>query len=91
MSEEHVQPEEEQVAPITSAEMNQIIEDICKSKADELRMLGIERVSGYDVWECVSAKYKKGLPPLHQLINDILTLKSHAFTNWLMIQMYKGQ
>lgn len=91
MSEEHVQPEEQVERPINSAEMNQIIEDICKSKADELRLLGIERVSGQDVWDCVSAKYKKDLPALHKLINDILTLKSHAFTNWLMIQMYKGQ
>jgi hypothetical protein len=90
MSEER-QAEQEEAQTISSEEMTKIIEDLCMSKAEELRMMGIEQVSGEDVWACVSSKYKQGLPSLHQLINDILSLKSHAFTNWLMLQVYKQQ
>ncbi|WP_394297948.1 post-transcriptional regulator [Gordoniibacillus kamchatkensis] len=48
-------------------ELNEMIEGLCHSKAEEFRMLGYEHVTGREVWECVSDKYgKKGYPPLHQ-------------------------
>ncbi|MGZ4112449.1 MAG: post-transcriptional regulator [Tumebacillaceae bacterium] len=81
------QPEEK--THLTEQELNEEIAEICNSKAEEMHMLGYEQVTGADVWNCVSSKYKKGLPPLHRLINDILTLKSTQFMNWLMMNAYR--
>lgn len=86
MSEELL-PEDK--AFLTEQELNEEIASVCNSKALELHMLGYEQVTGADVWNCVSSKYKKGLPPLHRLINDILTLKAPQFMNWLLINAYK--
>lgn len=66
-----------------------MIEELCRSKAKEFRMLGYE-VEGEDIWKCVSSRYKKELPPLYQLVNDILSLKSNKYMNWAMMEMYKS-
>jgi len=65
------------------------IENVCRIKADEFRIQGIE-ATGKQVWMCVSAKYKKGNPSLHQMVNDILGLKSSGFINWLLVEAQKG-
>jgi len=81
--------EEQQEPLLSGAEMNEMIEQMCTSKAQEFQMMGYEQVTGEDVWKCISAKYKRELPPLHRLVNDILTLKATAFMNWLMMETYK--
>ena len=71
-------------------DLNQVIENLCRSKAQEFRMLGYEQVTGQEVWECVSDKYKKtGIPPLHRIVNDILSLKVTQFMNWMTMSIYK--
>nr|WP_284644817.1 post-transcriptional regulator [Paenibacillus chinjuensis] len=75
---------------MSDEELNRTMEEICLSKAQEFRMLGYEQVSGMDIWECVSDKYHKtGMPPLHRVVNDILSLKVTQFMNWMTISMYK--
>ncbi|ASS74632.1 hypothetical protein CIG75_06380 [Tumebacillus algifaecis] len=82
---------EEQQAPVMDeAELSEVVRKLCISKAEELHLHGYDQVSGEDVWECVSSKYKSGLPPLHQLVNDVLTLKGHTFMNWLLLRTLKG-
>lgn len=72
-------------------ELNGLIENLCKSKAEEFRMLGYEHVTGQDIWECVSDKYQKtGVPALHKIVNDILSLKTTQFMNWMTLQVYRG-
>ncbi|WP_168121643.1 post-transcriptional regulator [Paenibacillus sp. HB172176] len=72
-------------------ELNEMIEELCHSKAEEFRLIGYEHVTGEEVWECVNAKYaKKGQPELHELVNDILSLKVTQFMNFLTINAYKG-
>nr|WP_052036461.1 post-transcriptional regulator [Tumebacillus flagellatus] len=71
----------------SEAALTAAIEEVCKSKAEEFRMLGYEQVTGVDIWMCVSQKYKQ-IPPLHRVINDVLTLKTNVFMNWLMIRAY---
>ncbi len=72
-------------------EMNAMIEQLCESKADEFRLIGYDRVTGQDVWECVSDKYhKKGMPPLYAVVNDILSLKVTQFMNFITLNMYRG-
>jgi hypothetical protein len=79
------------VEALNEAELNEMIEQLCNSKADEFRMLGYEQVTGREVWDCIAEKYqKKGFPPLHQIVNDILSLKSTQFMNWMTMSIYKN-
>ncbi|TVY12050.1 hypothetical protein FPZ49_01240 [Paenibacillus cremeus] len=71
-------------------ELNEVIAEICRSKAEEFRMLGYEQVTGQDIWDCVSAKFQKtGIPPIHRIVNDILSLKVTQFMNWMTMSIYK--
>jgi hypothetical protein len=84
------QPEAGDPGALGEAELNEMIEELCNSKAEEFRMLGYEHVTGREVWECVSEKYeKKGYPHLHQIVNDILSLKSTQLMNWMTMSIYK--
>ncbi|MDO7908086.1 post-transcriptional regulator [Paenibacillus sp. JX-17] len=67
------------------------IETLCQSKAEELRLVGYEYVTSKDVWECISHKYEKdGIPPLHRLVNDILSLKATGFMNYMTLSALRG-
>ncbi|GAX91463.1 post-transcriptional regulator [Effusibacillus lacus] len=70
-------------------ELTAMIEELCHSKANEFRLLGFE-VEGEDIWKCVSSRYKKEMPPLYQIVNDILSLKANKYMNWAMLEAYKG-
>ncbi|WNS43651.1 post-transcriptional regulator [Paenibacillus sp. MMS20-IR301] len=71
--------------------LSEEIEAMCISKAEEFRLLGYEYVSGKDIWDCVSRNYdKEGVPPLHKLVNDIYSLKSSSYMNYLTIAAYRG-
>ena len=72
-------------------ELNEIIENLCNSKSDEFIKLGYEHVTGKNIWDCISDKYQKtGYPALHQVVNDILSLKTTQFMNWMTMRAYKG-
>lgn len=82
--------EVEEEAP-SGEELNGLIENLCNSKAEEFRMLGYEHVTGEDIWSCVSDRYQKsGMPALHQIVNDILSLKTTQFMNWMTMRVYRG-
>ncbi|MBW7476249.1 post-transcriptional regulator [Paenibacillus oenotherae] len=67
------------------------IESLCNSKADEFHLIGYEHVTGQEVWECVSAAYAKtGEPAMHQVVNDILSLKVMKFMNFMTLSAYRG-
>ncbi|MNC32645.1 Post-transcriptional regulator ComN [compost metagenome] len=67
------------------------IEAMCRSKAEEFRLLGYEYVTGKDIWDCVSRNYdKEGRPALHKLVNDIYSLKANSYMNYLTIAAYRG-
>ncbi|MCZ8514617.1 hypothetical protein O9H85_19755 [Paenibacillus filicis] len=75
---------------MSDEELSGVLEELCRSKAEEFRMLGYEQVIGKDIWDCVSDKYKKtGIPPLHRIVNDILSLKVTGFMNWMTMSIYK--
>ena len=76
---------------LSEKQLNKIVEELCMSKADEFSMLGYENVTGKEIWECISDRYKKGMPLLHQVVNDILSLKATQYMNWMtMTVVYKG-
>ncbi|MFD1955401.1 post-transcriptional regulator [Paenibacillus thailandensis] len=67
------------------------IKELCISKAEEFRLIGYEHVTGEEIWQCVSAKYaKKGEPAIHEIVNDILSLKATQFMNYLTMSAFKG-
>jgi hypothetical protein len=72
-------------------ELDGEIEAMCRSKAEEFRLLGYEYVTGKDIWECISRNYaKEGRPPLYKLVNDIYSLKANSYMNYLTIAAYRG-
>lgn len=72
------------------AALSKSIEELCLSKAEEFQLIGYEHVTGQEIWECISDSYhKKGTPPLHQIVNDILSLKVTKFMNWMTMSIYK--
>jgi hypothetical protein len=75
---------------LSDEELWTAIQELCRSKAEEFRMLGYEQVTGEDVWDCVSAGYaKSGYPLLHRIVNDIMTLKATQLMNWITLSIYK--
>ena len=74
---------------ISIEELNYWIERLCVSKAEEFHLLGYEQVTGQDIWDCVSDGYQNDYPRLHQLVNDILSLKVTKFMNWMTMSIYK--
>jgi len=77
---------------LSEDELNDTIAQLCLSKAEEFHLIGYEQVTGADVWECVSDKYhKKGVPPLYEIVNDILSLKITQFMNFVTLNMYRGE
>lgn len=85
-SQDPVQPPSE----LSEEVLNQLIESLCVSKAQEFQMLGYEHVTGEEIWECVSDRYKKQMPLLHRIVNDILSLKVTQFMNWMTLSVYKS-
>ncbi|GAA3408266.1 post-transcriptional regulator [Paenibacillus hodogayensis] len=76
---------------LSEREMDATIKELCRSKADEFRMLGYEHVAGTDIWNCLSEKYEKnGEPLLHQMVNDILSLKVTTLMNWMTMSIYRN-
>lgn len=73
---------------LEETELSAMIEELCHSKAREFKLLGYE-IAGEDIWKCVSSKYKKEMPPLYQIVNDILSLKITKYMNWAMVEAYK--
>ncbi|WP_243734901.1 post-transcriptional regulator [Paenibacillus turpanensis] len=75
---------------MTDEELSALIEKLCMSKAEEFHMLGYEQVTGAEVWSFVSDKYKSGIPPLHRMVNDIMSLKVTSFMNWMTMNAFRG-
>ena len=82
------EPLEADDEPLDEGALNAMIEEICNSKAEEFHMIGYESVTGKDVWDCVSSKYKT-LPPLHKIVNDILSLRPTGLMNWMTLSVWK--
>ncbi|GFR38896.1 hypothetical protein PRECH8_21920 [Insulibacter thermoxylanivorax] len=71
--------------------LNRAIEELCMSKAEEFALLGYDGITGKEIWEFLSENYAKtGIPPLHRLVDDILSLKVTTYMNWLTLNAYKG-
>ncbi|HEY8342588.1 MAG TPA: post-transcriptional regulator [Calditerricola sp.] len=65
------------------------IKELCRLKASDFALMGYANITSQDIWRCVSERYGDSWPPLHKLVNDILTLTPTKMMNWLMLQAYK--
>lgn len=71
--------------------LDEDIQMLCKSKAEEFWLLGYEQVTAEEVWECVLHKYRKQhTNQMHKIVNDILSLKVTDFMNYITMQAYRG-
>ncbi|MFD0871189.1 Uncharacterised protein [Chlamydia abortus] len=77
--------------PFTTEELEEVILHLCRMKAEEFAVIGYEQVSEREIRNYFNDKYRhKGHPPLHQLVNDILSLSVPQFMNWMTMQAFKG-
>ena len=88
LEQERIEEEATEDGALSDTELNEMIEEVCLSKAQEFHLLGYPQVTGAEIWECVSSKYKRDMPPLHRIVNDILTLKTTTFMTYLMKKSY---
>lgn len=75
---------------MTGEELTEAVIGLCRVKAEELRYLGYKQTTWEEVWKCVNAKYVgRQDPPLHRIVNDILTLRADRLMNYLTIAALK--
>ncbi len=63
------------------------------SKCEEFRLLGYEDVTSDHLWVFLKKKKWKKLkeaPALHQLVNDILSVKVGDYMNYATVETFKG-
>jgi len=65
------------------------IKELCRLKASDFALMGYVNITPQDIWRCVWERYGDTWPPLHRLVNDILTLTPTKVMDWLMRQAYK--
>jgi hypothetical protein len=81
----------DQTQMLSEEQLNIVVEELCISKAEEFSMLGYENVTGREIWECINDRYKEGTPLLHEVVNDILSLKTTQYMNWMTMNVvYRG-
>jgi hypothetical protein len=70
-------------------ELAQAVKELCLSKAEELKIYGYLGITYQQVWSCVTYKYIRGLPKIHKLVNDIISLNANKLMDWVMLGAYK--
>lgn len=63
------------------------------SKVDELQLMGYERATKEEVWQCLEKKVWKGNPEkrLYEIVQDILHLSSHTYVSFLTVEAYQDE
>ncbi|WP_458121475.1 post-transcriptional regulator [Paenibacillus sp. Z6-24] len=75
---------------LSNAELTELIDSLCQSKIEEFGMLGYEQLTSDELWDCLNNKYEKqGMPRLHELVNDILSMKPNQLMHYLTMSSYK--
>lgn len=67
------------------------VDVILESKVEEFHLLGYDAVTRDDIWECVTTTYKQKWPHIHQIVNDIFSLKPTTLMNWLTMNAFRGE
>lgn len=70
----------------------QQVEPALQSKMEEFKLLGYDRVTMEELWDCLQVKKwkKKEDKQLHEVVADILSLKVSEYMSYLTIEAFKG-
>src|SRR5579875_2202611 len=71
------------------AEFEPELRDLCSVKAEEFSLLGYDKVSSEDIWNCVQSM-TKGRASLHEFVAMILSLQVGQFMNYESMNAFKG-
>ncbi|WP_226583311.1 post-transcriptional regulator [Halobacillus litoralis] len=65
---------------------------VLQSKVEEFHLLGYDRATKEEVWDCLVTKVWKGEPELrlHQVVQDVFHLSSHTYTSYLTTEAYQN-
>lgn len=79
--------EERQQFEVWKEELTPLLE----SKVEEFNLLGYDRVTEEDIWNCTVWHFKKekGFIRFHVFVNRLLNLKPQAYMMWLTMEAYK--
>lgn len=71
------------------------LEPVIQSKIEEFHLLGYDRISDDELWECMlnkvwKKKQKVKDKMLHQLVEDVLGLSINDYMNYLAMEARKG-
>ncbi|WP_054635542.1 post-transcriptional regulator [Thalassobacillus sp. C254] len=68
------------------------LEPVLSSKTEEFQLMGYDKATNEEVWQCVmhKVKKKKEFIRFHALVNEIFTLRVSDYMNQLTIEAYKG-
>lgn len=68
------------------------VEPALQSKMEEFILMGYDRVSLQEVWNCLHKKKwkKKEDKFLHEIVADILSLSVGDYMSYLTVEAYKG-
>lgn len=80
------EPQEMNIEP----EQMKQLQALCQSKAEEFALIGYDNVNQAAIWSYFVDRYGHQFPPLHKIVNEILTLKITTFMNWETLKAYKG-
>lgn len=64
---------------------------VIESKVEEFKLMGYQRTTPEDVWNCLTEKVWKGDPEkrLYEVVEDIFHLSTNKFMSFLTVQSYK--
>lgn len=73
------------------SEWRPFVTPILESKVEELHLLGYDKATVEDVWECLLNKvWKKNKEKkLHQIVQDILHLSAGTYMSYLTLEIYQ--
>ena len=66
---------------------------VLKSKVDELHLMGYERATEDELWNCLVKKVWKGEPEkrLYEIVQDVFHLSSHTYVSYLTSEAYQNE
>ncbi|MRG88253.1 post-transcriptional regulator [Salinibacillus xinjiangensis] len=75
------------------AEWRPFVAPALASKVDELHVLGYDKATEEDVWNCLMKKvWKKNVEKrLHEIVQDILHLNAGIYMSYLTIEIYRDR
>jgi hypothetical protein len=72
-------------------QLRQKVKPAIESKLEEFELLGYGHINEQEIWDYLEKKrWQKQEKPLHQVVNDILTLKPGDIINFMAMESYKN-